>query len=88
MEHREKVKMYEIEAQGFKNEIEIKKVQFFLNFFLIGFFSLVCIQGYISYKQTERLNEHKRLLIAQQEQINQLIINAKHNKLRYEKKVK
>lgn len=34
-----------------------------------------------NYKQTERLNEQKRLLIAQQEQINKLIINAKQNEL-------
>lgn len=81
MEHREKVKMYELEAQGFKNELEIKQVKFCFNCFLIGFFLLVCMQGYISHKQTERLNEHKRLLIAQQEQINQLIINARKNEL-------
>lgn len=37
---------------------------------------------------TERLNEHKRLLIAQQEQINKLILNAEYNKIRYEKKIK
>jgi len=38
------------------------------------------------YKNTQRLNEHKRLLIAQQEQINQLILNAEYNKIRYEQK--
>lgn len=34
---------------------------------------------YDSYQQDNRLNEHKRLLIAQQEQINQLILNARKN---------
>ena len=34
--------------------------------------------------QENRLNEHKRLLIAQQEQINKLILNAEYN----EKKVR
>lgn len=84
MEHREKVKMYEIEDQAFKNYLKIKEVNFKFNCFLIGFFLLVCMQGYINCKQTERLNEHKRLLIAQQTQINKLILNAEYNKLRYE----
>lgn len=46
---------------------------------------LFVFTGFCFYKQTERLNEHKRLLIAQQTQINQLILNAEYNKLRYEK---
>lgn len=36
---------------------------------------LFVFTGFCFYKQTERLNEHKRLLIAQQEQINVLIEN-------------
>lgn len=34
---------------------------------------------YDSYQQDNRLNEHKRLLIAQQDQINKLILNARKN---------
>lgn len=34
------------------------------------------VLSYDVYKSNNRLNEHKRLLIAQQEQINQLILNA------------
>jgi len=81
MEHREKVKMYEIEDQAFKNYIKIENNNFKFNCFLIGFFLLIFMQLCINYKQTERLNEHKRLLIAQQEQINQLILNARKHEL-------
>lgn len=88
MEHKEKVKMHEIEDQAFKNYLKIKEVNFKFNCFIIGLFLLVCMQGHINYKKTERLNEQKRLLIAQQEQINKLILNAEYNTLRYEKTVR
>lgn len=65
-----------------KEEIETNKKSI-----LIVFLFTIVSTGfnvYYSYQQDNRLNEHKRLLIAQQEQINQLILNAH----KYEKKVK
>ena len=65
-----------------KEEIETNKKSILIVF--IYSFVLTSFSIYYSYKQDDRLNEHKRLLIAQQEQINQLILNAH----KYEKKVK
>ena len=65
-----------------KEEIETNKKSI-----LIVFLYALVLTGfnvYYSYQQDNRLNEHKRLLIAQQKQINQLILNAH----KYEKKVR
>ena len=69
-----------------KEEIETNKISILIVF--IYAIVLTVFNIYYSHQQDNRLNEHKRLLIAQQEQINQLILNAEYNKLRYEKKVK
>ncbi|AXF52397.1 MAG: hypothetical protein [Caudoviricetes sp.] len=67
MEHREKVKMYEIEDQAFKNYLKIKEVNFKFNLCLIGFFLLVCMQGYINYKQSKKLDSHKEVILLMHE---------------------
>ena len=69
-----------------KEEIETNKKNIIILFLYV--IALTVFNVYDSSQQDERLNEHKRLLIAQQEQINQLILNAKYNKIRYEKKVR
>lgn len=65
-----------------KEEIEINKKSILIVFIYAIVLTVFTI--YICREQDDRLNEHKRLLIAQQEQINQLILNAH----KYEKKVK
>lgn len=65
-----------------KEEIETNKKSILIVF--IYALVLTVFNVYLSYEQDNRLNEHKRLLIAQQQQINQLILNAH----KYEKKVK
>ena len=65
-----------------KEEIETNKKSI-LTVFLFAIVS-TAFNIHYSYQQHNRLNEHKRLLIAQQKQINQLILNAEYN----EKKVK
>lgn len=65
-----------------KEEIEINKKSILIVFLMTIVTALFNV--YYSHKQDNRLNEHKRLLIAQQDQINQLILNAH----KYEKKVK
>lgn len=57
----------------------------YINYFLIG---CVLALALLSNKQKNRLNEQKRLLIAQQQQINKLILNAEYNKLINEEKVR
>ena len=72
-----------------KEEIKsVKKDIFFLCFTCLCLCVGLATLFLHNQKQENRLNEHKRLLIAQQEQINQLIINAQYNKIRYEKKVR
>ena len=65
-----------------KEEIETNKKSILIVFL----FTIVSTAFHLhySYQQYNRLNEHKRLLIAQQKQINQLILNAH----KYEEKVK
>lgn len=65
-----------------KEEIETNKKSILTVF--VYAIVLTVFSAYYSYQQENRLNEHKRLLIAQQKQINQLILNAH----KYEKKVK
>lgn len=64
-------------------ELEIKLTNHIK--FLLGTCLCLCIFTVILLKenknQENRLNEHKRLLIAQQEQINKLILNAKKHEL-------
>ena len=67
-----------------KKEIETNKKNILI--LLLYVIALTVFNVYYSYQQDNRLNEHKRLLIAQQEQINKLIINAQYNKIRYEQK--
>ena len=69
-----------------KEEIETNKRSILIVFLYA--IVLTVFNSYYSYQQDNRLNEHKRLLIAQQEQINKLILNAQYNKIRYEKKVR
>ena len=69
-----------------KKEIETNKKNILI--LLLYVIALTVFNVYHSYQQEHRLNEHKRLLIAQQEQINKLIINAQYNKIRYEEKVR
>lgn len=61
------------EFDTIKTTIKVHKIIMYILCFCVGFLS------YDVYKSNNRLNEHKRLLIAQQEQINQLILNAKYN---------
>lgn len=69
-----------------KEEIETNKKSILIVF--VYALVLTIFNLYNCYKHENRLNEQKRLLIAQQEQINKLILNAEYNKLRYEKKVR
>jgi len=66
-----------------KEKIETNKKNILIIFLYV--IILTVFNVYHSYQQENRLNEHKRLLIAQQEQINKLIINAQYNTIRYEK---
>ena len=64
-------------------ELDIKNVKkdiFFLCFTCLFLCVGLAILFSYNQKQDNRLNEQKRLLIAQQEQINQLIINAKYER--------
>lgn len=60
------------------------KTNYWFNFLMVFILYFTLCDTIIENK--ERLNEHKRLLIAQQEQINKLILNAEYNKIRYEQK--
>ena len=65
-------------------ESEIKSVKkdiFFLCFTCLFLCVGLAILFSHNQKQDNRLNEQKRLLIAQQEQINKLILNAEYNGL-------
>lgn len=70
-------------------ELEIKSVKkdiFFLCFSCLCLCVGLATLFLHNQNQDNRLNEHKRLLIAQQEQINKLILNAEYNKLKNEQK--
>ena len=65
-------------------ELDIKNVKkdiFFLCFTCLFLCVGLAILFSYNQKQDNRLNEQKRLLIAQQKQINQLILNAEYNEL-------
>ena len=66
-----------------KEEIKTNKKNILIIFLYV--IILTVFNVYYSNQQDMRIDEHKRLLIAQQEQINKLIINAQYNKIRYEK---
>ena len=75
---------HQFQINKLNKEIETNKNSILIVF--IYAIILTVFNLYYSHKQDNRLNEHKRLLITQQEQINQLIINAEYNNLRYEQK--
>lgn len=80
--------MKEEQKQIQENTLRIKDLRA-VNFLFFGFIVGIFIMGLtIHYEAQNRLNEQKRLLIAQQEQINKLILNAEYNKLINEKKVR
>lgn len=62
-----------------KEEIETNKKSISIVF--VYAFVLTIFNLYHCYKHDNRLNEQKRLLIAQQTQINKLILNAHKNEL-------
>lgn len=65
-------------------ELEIKLLKYDMYFLCFTCFILFVGLALLfadNQNQDNRLNEHKRLLIAQQEQINKLILNAHKNEL-------
>ena len=62
-------------------EIKLKKNIFLLLFTCVFFCFFFVILFSENQNHENRLNEQKRLLIAQQEQINKLILNAKQHEL-------
>lgn len=69
-----------------ENRINLLEKEVKTNFWFtfLGVFILYLTHSVMITQNKERLNEHKRLLITQQTQINQLILNAEYNKIRYE----
>lgn len=62
-------------------EHKIKNINQSINIATLCYAILFIFMFYHLADNSNRLNEHKRLLIAQQEQINKLILNAKQNEL-------
>lgn len=72
---------FSLESDMMNLQKENKRLTNVVFLFSSLFFACYLFLCFINYKQAERLNEHKRLLIAQQTQINQLILNAKKHEI-------